>query len=138
MINRLERLVDRLERSVSARELEKTNQLFNNSLNITNLNTDLFDLPTILPDFESSLEQRINNIEFINNKLEEDLKNIPTVVSHLIFNKNLDKLENLENTMSVQAFEDIASGPLSQFLSLSSKIGGDVATQAEFVRKAFE
>lgn len=39
--------------------------------------------------------------------------------------------------MSVYGFQDILSGPFAQYLQLSSKIGGDVAQQADFVNKAF-
>lgn len=38
----------------------------------------------------------------------------------------------------VSAFGGILSGPFANFLSLSSKIGGDVATQADMVKAAFE
>ncbi|KAH8279787.1 hypothetical protein KR054_005590 [Drosophila jambulina] len=41
------------------------------------------------------------------------------------------------NSMSVAGFEDIVAGPLSQYLSLSAKIGGDVAQHAELVKSAF-
>ncbi|XP_017063249.2 adenylyl cyclase-associated protein 1 isoform X2 [Drosophila eugracilis] len=41
------------------------------------------------------------------------------------------------NNMSVNGFEDIVAGPLSQYLSLSAKIGGDVAQHAELVKSAF-
>ncbi|KAH8393537.1 hypothetical protein KR200_004137 [Drosophila serrata] len=41
------------------------------------------------------------------------------------------------NNMSVAGFEDIVAGPLSQYLSLSAKIGGDVAHHAELVKSAF-
>jgi adenylyl cyclase-associated protein len=40
--------------------------------------------------------------------------------------------------MSVNAYEDIILGSLAQFLDLSKKIGDDVATQADFVKKAFD
>lgn len=40
--------------------------------------------------------------------------------------------------MSVNAYEDIILGSLAQFLQLSKKIGDDVATQAEFVKQAFD
>lgn len=40
--------------------------------------------------------------------------------------------------MSVNAYEDIILGSLAQYLELSKKIGDDVATQAESVRKAFD
>lgn len=39
--------------------------------------------------------------------------------------------------MSVYGFQDILSGPFAQYLQLSTKIGGDVAQQADFVNKAF-
>lgn len=39
--------------------------------------------------------------------------------------------------MSVYGYQDILSGPFAQYLQLSSKIGGDVAKQADFVNKAF-
>lgn len=39
--------------------------------------------------------------------------------------------------MSVYGFQDILSGPLAQYLQLSTKIGGDVAKQADLVNKAF-
>ena len=39
--------------------------------------------------------------------------------------------------MSVDGFEDIVAGPLSQYLTLSAKIGGDVAQHAELVKSAF-
>ncbi|XP_034472380.1 adenylyl cyclase-associated protein 1 isoform X2 [Drosophila innubila] len=40
--------------------------------------------------------------------------------------------------MSVAGFEDIMAGPLSQYLTLSAKIGGDVAQHAKFVKAAFD
>lgn len=40
--------------------------------------------------------------------------------------------------MSVYGFEDIVNGPFAQYVQLSSKIGGDVAKQADFVNKAFQ
>ncbi|SPP79922.1 adenylyl cyclase-associated protein 1 isoform X1 [Drosophila guanche] len=39
--------------------------------------------------------------------------------------------------MSVAGFEDIVAGPLSKYLTLSAKIGGDVAQHAELVRSVF-
>ncbi|KAM8717247.1 hypothetical protein ACLKA7_004019 [Drosophila subpalustris] len=42
------------------------------------------------------------------------------------------------NNMSVAGFEDIMAGPLSQYLALSAKIGGDVAQHAQFVKAAFD
>lgn len=40
--------------------------------------------------------------------------------------------------MSVNAYEDILLGSLANFLTLSAKIGGDVAAQAELVKQAFD
>ncbi|XP_017130241.1 adenylyl cyclase-associated protein 1 isoform X1 [Drosophila elegans] len=42
------------------------------------------------------------------------------------------------SNMSVAGFEDIVAGPLSQYLSLSAQIGGDVAQHAELVKSAFD
>jgi adenylyl cyclase-associated protein len=40
--------------------------------------------------------------------------------------------------MSAAAFNDIIQGSLSQYLQLSAKLGGDVATHAKLVEKAFQ
>lgn len=40
--------------------------------------------------------------------------------------------------MSVQGFEDLIQGPLTTFIQLSNKIGGDVSTQASLVLSAFQ
>lgn len=40
--------------------------------------------------------------------------------------------------MSVNGYQDILCGPFAQYVQLSSKIGGDVAKQCEFVVKAFQ
>lgn len=42
------------------------------------------------------------------------------------------------DTMSSQAFQDIISGPLTSYLTLSSKIGGEVAAHAKLVGEAFQ
>ncbi|XP_058056831.1 uncharacterized protein LOC131208197 [Anopheles bellator] len=41
-------------------------------------------------------------------------------------------------TMSINAYEDIMLGSFASFLTLANKIGGDVATQAQFVKEAFD
>lgn len=46
--------------------------------------------------------------------------------------------EETEDNMSVNGFEDILLNNVQEFLALSAKIGGDVATQADFVKKAFD
>jgi len=101
----------------------------NNSLSDNLL--DSKDFPAVLPDPHSSsssstsFKHRIAKLEDSINRTDDDLINcsqIPTVVEN----------------MSVYAYQDIVAGPLAQWLTLSSKIGGDVATQADFVRKAFD
>lgn len=123
-----------------------------NSISDT-LDKSINDLPTVLPDvvtddqphlhhqrhskqssfsppssqldqLDDRLKQRINKLEHQINRTDDDLlQEIPTVV---------------ESNMSVYAYQDIMAGPLAQFLTLSTKIGGDVAAQGDFVKKAFE
>uniref|UniRef100_A0A336KDG3 CSON007862 protein n=1 Tax=Culicoides sonorensis TaxID=179676 RepID=A0A336KDG3_CULSO len=166
LVNRLERLVERLERTVSARELEYTTQLLQTvqtvaavtrskepptnhhghilqrgatieedtlkSLSNTNsISCELIDsTPQKLEQRVASLEETANQINCTDDDL---LCQIPTVVE-AINSCNSNKSDN----MSVLAYQDIVAGPLAQFLGLSSKIGGDVATQADFVKKAFD
>ncbi|CAK9832523.1 Adenylyl cyclase-associated protein 1 [Anthophora retusa] len=40
--------------------------------------------------------------------------------------------------MSVTAYEDLLAGPVKEYLQLSEKIGGDVATHSKLVEKAFQ
>uniref|UniRef100_A0A2M4A5W1 Putative adenylate cyclase-associated protein cap/srv2p n=1 Tax=Anopheles triannulatus TaxID=58253 RepID=A0A2M4A5W1_9DIPT len=40
--------------------------------------------------------------------------------------------------MTIDAYQDIMQGPLASFLQLSNKIGGEVATHAQFVKEAFD
>ncbi|XP_043287435.1 adenylyl cyclase-associated protein 1 [Venturia canescens] len=42
------------------------------------------------------------------------------------------------DTMSVSNFEDLLAGPVKDYLNLSQKIGGDVATHSKLVEKAFQ
>lgn len=70
----------------------------------------------------AKLETSVNQI----NRTDDDLlQQIPTTVVE-------------SNNMSVYAYQDIVSGPLAQYLALSTQIGGDVAAQADYVKKAFE
>ncbi|XP_076246845.1 adenylyl cyclase-associated protein 1 isoform X2 [Calliopsis andreniformis] len=41
-------------------------------------------------------------------------------------------------SMSVAGYEDLLAGPVREYLQLSQKIGGDVATHSELVEKAFQ
>ncbi|XP_050077282.1 adenylyl cyclase-associated protein 2 isoform X1 [Anopheles maculipalpis] len=46
--------------------------------------------------------------------------------------------QQASSKMSINAYEDIMLGSFANFITLSSKIGGDVATQAQFVKEAFD
>lgn len=146
---RLEKIVDRLERTVSTRDLQPTSQLFNTALTTASTSIDTVkdlrelsdesSLPTVLPQ----LSERINNLQenFRQNSDSVDSQlNIPTVVQQIEEKLvNLRKQEdNIEKNMSVAAYEDILLGTLAQFLTLSAKIGDDVATVSGDVKKAFE
>jgi len=41
-------------------------------------------------------------------------------------------------SMSVAGYEDLLAGPVSEYLQLSQKIGGDVAVHSKFVEKVFQ
>jgi hypothetical protein len=78
-----------------------------------------------------------------------DEKYLPTVLPHI--EKRLEKIEQEQRrsrdisdeqqqpkAMTVNAYKDILSGSLAQFLELSQKIGDDVASQSDLVKKAFD
>lgn len=147
----MERLVDRLERSISARELEIANRTFNSVIEKKRSSFDIeaAELPPLPPEQESvsSLDKRIDRIENsltkINDSFKKDsseisgviqdgegsLENIPTVLDEYL-------IEDIN--MSVNGYQDIILGPVSQYLQLSNKIGGDVAKQAQIVKQAFD
>lgn len=69
-----------------------------------------------------------------------DLDSLPTVINQICAEEELaqeepDYLPPI--TMSVLGYQDIVSGPLAAYLTLSAKIGGDVAQHADNVAKAF-
>lgn len=70
------------------------------------------------------------------------LENIPTVLED--YQTEEDSLppplppQEQEVSMSVLGYQDIVDGSLNQYLSLSAKIGGDVAKHANLVKAAFE
>ena len=45
---------------------------------------------------------------------------------------------NVPKSMSVAAYEDLLAGPVQEYLHLSQKIGGDVATHSKLVDKVFQ
>lgn len=123
LIGRLETIVTRLEHSAPAQtqtaesETSTVQPQVSSAYSQTDLTTpdDRF-LPTVLPHLEQRLE-----------KIQQDQRR-----SRLFEEKQYEK------AMSVNAYEDIILGSLAQYLELSKKIGDDVATQAEFVKKAFD
>lgn len=111
-----------------------------------------------ISELESNLERRLNQEEEFNDEekekdnKKEDINDysvdnfdgdniiIPTVVSQIIVENSISVSDscNNGNIMSLNGYEDIILGYLNPFLELSKKIGSDVATQAELVKKAFE
>jgi adenylyl cyclase-associated protein len=87
------------------------------------------------------IDSTANSINLSHNSFEEDIDHLPTVISQILPQSPPppdQKTTDICRTMSVNAYQDIMYGPLAKFLELSSKIGGDVATQANFVKLAFE
>ncbi|CAO1407767.1 unnamed protein product [Diamesa hyperborea] len=142
LLGRLETIVTRLERSVSERDLDPelvtsitsitsstpTVACAYSQTDLTELKEDDKNLPTVLPHIEQRLE-----------RLQQEQKQQQQQQQKTKKQEFFAVLEdNHEKKMSVAAYEDIISGSLAQFLELSEKIGDDVATQAEYVKKAFE
>lgn len=159
--------MERFERSVSAIQLERVSALLpsrdqQSQPNFTN-NNHTVGQTTDLQLLSETLEQRIVNLEhnLKENNLYLDEKSsivedeIPTVVTQLrdfssrisatppptplvLVDQSVTTNGNPLEVMSVNGYEDILLNNLSEFLSLSSKIGGDVAAQAAMVKQAFE
>lgn len=146
LTNRLERLLDRLERTVLARELKFAGEALNFDQKEADRELclearDKLEKDTLQKVFTAKLEQRITELENNLNKSEEELVEIPTVVSQIVLDKvtfNDVNTTTTANNMSVNGYEDIIAGYLNPFLALSTKIGGDVATIADLVKKAFK
>lgn len=119
LIGRLESIVSRLEQQTADGESFTAHPQVSSSYSQTDLTSpdDRF-LPTVLPHIEQRLE-----------KLQKEQRR-----SKLFEQENY----SIDKAMSVNAYEDIILGSLAQFLELSKKIGDDVATQADFVKKAFD
>ncbi|XP_055376165.1 adenylyl cyclase-associated protein 1 [Condylostylus longicornis] len=94
-----------------------------------------------------------NNSNNINNNIEDgdgSLENIPTVLDEYLIEEGIIDLNHQQqedkqfidikenNIMSVNGYEDIILGPLTQYINVSNKIGGDVAKHAALVGKAFD
>lgn len=179
MVNRLERIVDRLERTVSARELESVNATLNAVIQKTD-SEELDSLPLppppptpqqLLPPPSEPLSTEQSEVEELQSPLAApppefenspavvtepvriehhqpplyngdsvDLDSLPTVISQICIEEYLCEEEpdfSPPTSMSVYGYQDIVSGPFAQYLSLSKKIGGDVAKHSETVEKAF-
>lgn len=118
------------------------------------------ELPPIPPNPEiettKNLDARIERIESSLNKFNDSLskdneydkdgslENIPTtVLEEFLPEDNQDSPlppppPPISESMSVLGYQDIVQGPLSQYLALSTKIGGDVATHSKLVKAAFD
>lgn len=124
LIGRLESIVSRLEQqSVPAQTADEETSTYCPQVSSSYSQTDLTSpddrfLPTVLPHIEQRLE-----------KLQQEQRR-----SKLFEQENF----SIEKAMSVNAYEDIILGSLAHFLELSQKIGDDVATQADFVKRAFD
>jgi adenylyl cyclase-associated protein len=87
------------------------------------------------------IDSTANSINLSHSSFEEDIDHLPTVISQILPQSPPppdQKTTDICRTMSVNAYQDIMYGPLAKFLELSTQIGGDVATQANFVKQAFE
>ncbi|EFN64022.1 Adenylyl cyclase-associated protein 1 [Camponotus floridanus] len=118
-------------------------------------------------DKEEHLEELVNRLENVTSRLEKIHCTIQTQdaavqtnilspkKSTLAANFSLETLEedsstllalhlkseiilNQSTNMSIIGYEDLLNGPVKNYLELSQKIGGDVATHSKLVEKAFQ
>jgi adenylyl cyclase-associated protein len=127
----LESIVSRLEQNLPPQLRDSVTSPIHTKVSSSYSQTDLTSpderfLPTVLPHLEKRLERIEQEQKRRSNELSENIAITP------IISKQEPK------AMSVNAYEDIILGPLAQFLELSTKIGDDVVTQADFVKKAFD
>lgn len=145
----MERIIERLERTVSARELASVNGTLNAVIQKTD-SEELDSLPLPLPPSTPNFDLLIGDITaeighesypLLNGKKTSvDLENLPTVIDQICTDEYLTQDEpdySPPTSMSVLGYQDIVSGPLIEYINLSKKIGGDVATHAEAVERAF-
>lgn len=119
----METIVTRLEQNLPKQQRDSETSTVQTRLSSSYSQTDLTSpderyLPTVLPHLEKRLE-----------RIEQEQQRSREIV---------DSNQQEPKAMSVNAYEDIILGPLAQFLELSTKIGDDVATQADLVKKAFD
>jgi hypothetical protein len=123
LIGRLERIVTRLEQNIQPEHRDIETLTVQTRVSSSYSQTDLTSpddkyLPTVLPHIEKRLE-RIEQEQRRSREISEEVEIKP-------------------RAMSVNAYEDILLGSFAQFIELSKKIGDDVATIAEAVKKAFD
>ncbi len=131
LLNRLEKVTTRLERTVSATEeaLQKQAGLQNPHEQIVPLESALKSDPKVVSAETKSAEAE--------NLIEEKplvLQDPPKSTQEKQCIPSTDSVSN----MSVAAFQDILNGPLASFLSTSAQIGDDVAAVAQLVKQAFQ
>lgn len=80
---------------------------------------------------DANLSQLVQRLEAVTNRLEN-------VGGPSSGSASQPAMDSGEVKPSVSAFDAIVSGPLSQFLSHSRKLAGDVQSQAEMVKAAFD
>lgn len=125
----LNQRIERLETT-----LNKLNDSFSNSLS-QNSNQQqkypqpdgsLENIPTVLEDYQAEETTQTTPPQPPSPHLSSPLPPPPPPQAQL------------QADMSVLGYQDIINGPLSQYLALSSKIGGDVAKHAALVKLAFD
>uniref|UniRef100_A0A1B6FWV4 Adenylyl cyclase-associated protein n=2 Tax=Cuerna arida TaxID=1464854 RepID=A0A1B6FWV4_9HEMI len=92
----------------------------------------------------AELNTLLTRLENVTSRLEQTVATTdsPKTLSH----SNSSTQVNFSPTLSVsagggmssQAFQDIISGPLTSYLTLSSQLGGEVAAHAKLVSEAFQ
>ena len=70
-------------------------------------------------------------------KRSQAVKDSDSVLSVSPSHSTEKKVEDKFISMSVAGYEDLLTGPVKEYLQLSEKIGGDVATHSKLVEKAF-
>ncbi|XP_017790023.1 PREDICTED: adenylyl cyclase-associated protein 1 isoform X2 [Habropoda laboriosa] len=114
-------------------------------------------------DKEDHLEELVNRLENVTKRLEkvrtqsvtetqdsavqtntpsprrsQPVKNSELVQSNSPVHSTDKQTSRKFISMSVTGYEDLLAGPVKEYLQLSDKIGGDVATHSKFVEKAFQ
>ncbi|CAK9816611.1 Adenylyl cyclase-associated protein 1 [Anthophora plagiata] len=114
-------------------------------------------------DKEDHLEELVNRLENVTKRLEkvrtssvtetqdsavqtstpspkrsQSVKNSELVQSDSPVHSTNKQTSEKFISMSVTGYEDLLAGPVKEYLQLSEKIGGDVATHSKLVEKAFQ